>query len=77
MGIFTIGIIYSDLLKMQQGLIHKYYSEQRKLVIFLYGLKNTVQMEMPRFSAKNVWIVLYKLSKVWLHAFSYNGLLRE
>jgi hypothetical protein len=48
-GIFTTGIIFSDLMKLQQGLINNYNSVQWKLVNYLYDLENDKQVDMQGF----------------------------
>jgi hypothetical protein len=50
MGIFSVGIIYNNLMKEQKGLINNNYSVHIKLVNYFYGLKYSVKVSMQSFS---------------------------
>jgi hypothetical protein len=50
---FTLGVIYIDLMEIQQGLIDNKHYEQRKFLNYFYGLRNTIQGGMQGFRARS------------------------
>jgi hypothetical protein len=48
-ALFSIGIIYNDLMNVQKRLIHTYYSEQRKLVNYFVWPQKQYRIRHAKF----------------------------